>query len=218
MGLSNEMIERQLMTARVLIANVRASSDIRDALAAHGFSAARLDEGEALSNNLNTLCQRKTNHYGGLRGANDALSMADRQAQDTYRLHAKIARMAFQSERGTLETLHLLGPRKATLAGWLGQARDFYATALATPAIAERLAAFTITREQLEAGMELIGVVRERHAATCQQRGLAQESTRDRNMASKDLQSWINDFRLIARVALKNRPQLLEQFGIAVRS
>ena len=70
MGLSNEIIERQLMTARMLIANARASSDIRDALAAHGFTVARLDEGEALSNDLNTLCQRKTNHYGGLRVAN----------------------------------------------------------------------------------------------------------------------------------------------------
>lgn len=218
MGLSNEIIERQLMTARMLIANARASSDIRDALAAHGFTVARLDEGEALSNDLNTLCQRKTNHYGGLRGANDALSAADKQAQDLYRTHAKIARVAFQSDRGTLQALHLLGPRKATLAGWLGQARDFYATALGNPTIARRLAAFTITSEQLEAGMQLMDMVRERHAASCQQRGLAQESTRERDLAAKELKSWINDFKLIARVALKSRPQLLEQFGISVRA
>lgn len=218
MGLSNETIERQLVTARVLIANTRANNDIRDALAAHGFTDARLEEGETLSDNLSALCQRKTNHYGGLRGANDALNAADKQAQETYRTHVKLARVAFQGDRGMLQTLHLLGPRKRTLAVWLGQARDFYATALASPDIAARLAAFTISHEQLEAGMQQTEMVFERHAASRQQRGLAQESTRDRNIAARELESWMSDFKMIARVALKSRPQLLEQFGITVRA
>ncbi|KPV49320.1 hypothetical protein SE17_33335 [Kouleothrix aurantiaca] len=218
MSFSSEMIERQLMSARVLLVNTRANPDIRDALAAHGFTAERLDEGEILSNNLSALCQHKINRYGGLRGTTNALGAAGKQAQQTYRAHITLARVAFQSDQGTLQALHLLGPRKRTLAGWLGQARDFYATALATPAIAARLAEFTITREQLEAGVQLMDAVREHHAASLQQRGLAQESTYERDLAAKELKSWISDFKLIARVALKSRPQLLEQFGIFVRS
>ena len=53
-----------------------------------------------------------------LRAAVDALTSTEQAAQAQYIRHVKIARVAFEGDRGTLQALHLLGRRKATLAGW----------------------------------------------------------------------------------------------------
>ena len=44
--------------------------------------------------------------------------------------------------------------------------------------------------------------------------GKAQQSTKDRDYALDKLANWLSDFIAIARIALEDRPQLLEKMGI----
>ena len=53
-----------------------------------------------------------------------------------------------------------------------------------------------------------------RRAARRQQRGTAQRATSMRDAALNELDTWMRDQRIIVRVALKDRPQLLEQIGV----
>jgi hypothetical protein len=210
-------IENRLTEAQVAIANVLASPDLQDALAMYGYTAERIAEGETLCGAAKERYQHKITAYGGLRSAFDALGAAERQAQEIYTRHIKIARVALEDDRGALQALHLAGRRKLSRAGWLVQARHFYAAALADQAIVRKLAEFSITPRMLEEGARQVETVADRHAAQRQQRGVAQDATRARNAALAELDNWMSDFKTIARVALKDRPQLLEQIGVTAR-
>jgi hypothetical protein len=44
--------------------------------------------------------------------------------------------------------------------------------------------------------------------------GEAQQSTKDRDEALDRMEDWFADFKAIARIALEDKPQLLEKMGI----
>lgn len=209
-------IEKKLTEAHVALTNVRASVELQTALAAYGYTADRIKEGEQLREAAKAQYQQKITAYGGLRAAADALTSAERQAQALYMRHVRIARVALADDRGALQTLHLNGRRKPNLAGWIAQAQQFYAAALADSAIQSTLAGFSLTYKMLDDGAQQIASVAARHAARRQQLGTAQNATSVRDKALTELDSWMRDLKVIARVALKDRPQLLEQIGMTV--
>lgn len=209
-------IEQRLSEAHIAITNVRASADIQAALAAYGYTPERIHQGERLRDTAKAQYQQKITAYGGLRSAADALTKAERQAQAAYTRHVRIARVALEGDRGTLQALHLNGRRKRSLAGWLAQAQQFYAAALADSNVQHKLAELSLDSGTLKEGAYQIEAVAACHAARRQQRGTAQNATSVRNAALTDLDIWMRDLRIIARVALKDRPQLLEQIGLTV--
>jgi hypothetical protein len=213
---SKPTIEQRLSEANIAIINVRASAEVQAALAAYGYTPERIHQGELLRDRAKAQYRQKIAAYGDLRTAADALSSAERQAQALYIRHVKIARVALDDDRGALQALHLIGQRKKSLAGWLAQAQQFYTVALADASIQHRLASFSLSGGMLEDGAREIEAVAARHASRSQQRGIAQNATSVRDAALTDLDTWMRDLKIIARVALKDRPQLLEQIGVTV--
>lgn len=51
-----------------------------------------------------------------------------------------------------------------------------------------------------------------------QKTGEAQDATQKRDDVRRALRTWVTDFRAIARVALRDEPQLLEALGTVVTS
>jgi len=51
-----------------------------------------------------------------------------------------------------------------------------------------------------------------------QEKGEAEEATSSRNASIKALKVWMNDFRYVARMALRDNPQLLEALGMVVKA
>jgi len=128
-----------------------------------------------------------------------------------------VARVALQDQPDAARKLRLDGHsgRRAT---WLAQARQFYANALADPALLSGLAAFGVTQASLEDGAREVEAMAARYAARQQRKGDAQDTTRTRDEALAALARWMHNFAAIARMALKDRPQQLEKLGLALRA
>lgn len=211
-------IDQQLAAAQLALSNARSDGDLSGPLAAFGYDAERLAAGWALYETAAATQQRQTQEYGEQYTASDALTTTWEAAQAEVSRYVKVARIALKAERGAAAKLALDGPRKRSLAGWLAQARQFYANALADAGVLTALAQFGVTQEKLAAGQAQVAVVEGLAAAQKKETGEAQQATEKRDAALEALDMWMGDFVAIARVALEENPQWLEKMGVLARS
>ncbi len=83
---------------------------------------------------------------------------------------------------------------------------------------ADVLENYQLPREQLSQNKAMIEALIATRNRRMQKKGEAEEATRLRNEAVKALNAWMVSFRGIARIALKDKPQLLEALGIMVKT
>jgi hypothetical protein len=125
-----------------------------------------------------------------------------------------VVRVAFHREPGKLQNFHATGKRHRSLSGWLNDARILYTNLQETPGALETMAQYGYTAERLQEEQQQVEEVAQLHSRQLEETGGAQQSTQDRDHAFDDLCDWYSDFRAIARVALYDKPQLLEALGI----
>jgi len=211
--------EEQLRRARIALDNALAQNDIQTRLTAFGYNAARLNEGKALLKRA-TEAVSAQDTLGGVRSeSTDTAARLHKKANAAYQDMVNIARAAFRGdERARLDQLGIAGPTPRTVAGLLSRASTFFQAAGATPAIAATLAAFGYDADKLAAERAKFDALTQADAAQEQARGRAQQSTRDQDTALAALSDYLSAFERVARVALKDRPDLLETLAIPARS
>ena len=162
----------------------------------------------------NQLQQVQQKEYGDQFEATGDLKKKWENADAEYIRFVKVARIALKSDHALYQKLDLDGPRKRTLSGWLAQAKQFYINALADPIVLEKMAAYGMTQAKFEAGKTLLEETETANAAQEKEKGEAQQATLERDKAVDNLEEWLSDFIAIARIALEEKPQLLEKLGI----
>jgi hypothetical protein len=212
---AKDSIAQRLAAAQLAIDAVLADGKLQTILAAYGYSAVRMAEGKALYNQALALQQQQRARYGSRYRASDAHATTQAQAHKVYKQHRSVARVALRGDRGAAEMLGLSVPLPTTEAGWLLQARQFYANALTDTAILSALALYNLTQEQLAAGQAQVAAVVAGAVGRQASRSAAQASTQARDAALQELNRWMRDFLAIARIALADRPQRLAQLGLA---
>lgn len=209
----NSLADR-LLAAQVAIDNALSDDKVKALLAVYGYDETRLNAGKSLLNTTNQLQQAQQKEYGDQFEATDQLNQTWKKADSDYMKFVKVARIAFKTDYAVHKKLDLGGTRKRTLSGWLGQAKQFYLNALADTAVLEMMTMFGITQEKLELGKSLLEHTEAANAAQKKEMGEAQQTTLERDKAVDLLDEWISDFIAIARIALEEKPQLLEKLGI----
>jgi len=196
----------RLVAAQVAIDTIIGDPSLQAILAAYGYDAARMREGQALREHALALYQRQRAALGDRFAATDARASAQAQAHAIYMRHVAVARVALRGDRGLAQKLDLAAARKRTHTGWLIQAQQFYANALADSAIVQKLASYGVTREQLAATQSQIATAAGGLVAQHTTKDAAQALTKERDAALAALDDWMRDFRAIARVALADHP------------
>ncbi len=194
-------ITERLASAQVAIEMVLGDPQLQAIVAAYGYDAARMREGQALRERALALYQQQRAGFGQRLSATDARTSAQSEAHSAYMRHVAVARVALRGERGAAQALDVAAPRQRRQAGWLLQAQQFYANALGTP-IAQKLAAFGVTRDQLAEAQRLVEAVAATTATQQAAKDAAQALTKERDAALDALDRWMRDFRAIAHVAL----------------
>jgi hypothetical protein len=210
---ANDSIAKRLAAAQQAIDAVLADRELLAALAMHGYSAARMAEGKALYDKAQALQQQQRQRYGERARATDAHAGLQARIRLTYSQHRSKARVALRADRGAAQMLDLDARLPSTQAGWMLQARQFYANALADGAILRALASYNLTEAHLAAAQVQVAAVAAGAVARQASRSAAQAGTQARNTALETLNRWMRDFLAIARIALADQPQRLAQLG-----
>ena len=210
--LSNDEL---LTLARRVVENAQASDAISSAVAPYGYNEAAFQEGTARTDAFAAALQERQDTYGRQQGATDALGDAwDAFHEKTYMPHVTIARLVFVD--GTRGRLGIDGRRPRSFDAYLQEAQRFYATLSGDGDLQAQIAARGITAEKVTTAQSDLGELE----ALDQERlkAEAQEATRQRVDARRAAADWVADFQKIARIALADQPDLVEQLGLAAPS
>ncbi len=216
--MTKQAMEEFLLKASRAIDNGLHDSELAPRLANFGYTAEKLQEGWALYEQASQLYEAQRTAYGKQYSATDDFKAKWEAAQELYIRHVKITRVAFEGERGVFHDLALEGKRPRAFGPWLRAAKQFYSVLLQDEAKRNRLAEYGVTLESLQAGKAAVDAAELAERTQEEARGDAQELTRTRDETFAALEAWLEDYLTVAKIALKDKPQLAEKLGLLVRS
>ncbi|WPP50687.1 hypothetical protein [Catalinimonas niigatensis] len=211
---SNALISKLFATASTYIENATAQPEILKKLGLQGFGQKRLQEGSALKNYAMMMHSQKTERYGEKQTLAAQLKENEQQARETFMEHVGIVKFAFRKDPLTLSQFNVEKVSKR-INEWPMQASYFYdkISAFVAP-----LTPYGLTAEALAQGQAMVEAVASIRNQRMLRKGEAEEATRLRDQSIKDLKAWMSEFRIMAKLALKDSPQLLESLGIVMKT
>jgi len=209
-----QSIAQLLLEGQTTIHNSLSDPEIQSLVAGFGYMVEKLNAANGLCAAAQAAVNLQKSKEGGQQESTRLLSEAERTARDAYQALAKVARAVFIKDKAQLVTLGLTGRQPRDIAEFLTAAYTLFDNAAALPALADY--GYGAARLQTERGkiVALDQANRRQEAA----KGAAQQATRDQEAALQSLHDWLAQYRKIARVALREKPQLLEKLGIAART
>lgn len=196
--------------ATTMLTNALGHSEIAAALDAFGYDSAALAEGQALLDAARALYDAQIKEYGEQHAATQALGEGIKAADKVYAAHRRLAKIAFKSDAQRKTDLHLNERKPEAFNPWYEQARHFYTALLADADAQVQLARYKVTLEAIQAAQAQVTQVMALKNAQEKEKGEAQEATQQRDAAIAALDEWLADFRVVARIALEDTPQLME--------
>ena len=208
---TNEIL---ITKANVAIYNGLENAEIAKRMAPFKYTPERIHQGQLFSENAQRLIQKREMEKGEQKAATRLLNEKFVDANLVYMQHVKVGRIALKNKVGDWDKLQINGERKESLSGWVMQARLFYANLLNNEDLVNQMAKFGISKKLLKEGQQLVEEVEKAYANQQKEMGEAQDDTKERDAAIDTLNDWYNDYIGIARIALADKPQLLEIMGI----
>ena len=215
--MTGKTIAKKLHEIQNAISGANNQPEISSMLSSFGYDAAKIAAGQSMLDNVKTLMAQQIDIYGDQYAATDAAGKNREQAYSDYMVVIKVIRVAFKGDVDALKSFMATGQRSKSLSGWLREAHILYSNLLSNPNHLAILANYGITQTRISDGLQRVKEIEELYGKQLEKKGEAQQSTLDRDRAFDELTNWYSDFRAIARIALYEKPQLLEVMGIVVK-
>ena len=205
-------ISKEVEQAGLILRNVK-QPRVKAAMAAYGYTPARYEEGQSLLNQLLMLEQVKKDEYRAKEQIARNLLDNEREMHQRFLEHRTLAKWIFRQDVDNYRRLELFRPIAGQQATKISQIQQFYREVLKSPSLFTR---HGLPKAELEQAQSMIEAIVEARRERQQKAGEAQHATQQRDEARRALRTWVSDFRTVARVALREEPQLLEVLGMMV--
>ena len=207
-------VAKLLEAVELALRGITENKELQKKMSGYGFTPQRTQEGKALAENLRLMSSTREQHQGDTRRLSHRIKQDSLTTREVFRDHVAIAKAAFRTEPLVIQELKIQKLYSIQWK-WTQQALDFYSQA---PAHMERLQQYGATAESFQQNQAAVEALLDMKAQRLQKKGKAEHSTQERNQKIKELRAWYGGFRKLARIAFQETPQLLETFGIVVRS
>jgi len=207
-------IAEQLNKAQLAINNTLGDTEIQSLVAGLGYPAEMMNEGWELYRTAILTVNAHRAAAGAQQEASRLHDEAKEVATDAYQALAKTARAIFIDDKARLEALGLSGAMPRTTAGFIAAATTLFVNAQGV----RELADYGYNVDRLVAEYAKITAYIEADNRQEAAKGAAQQAAREQDAALKALNEWVAQYIKIARVALREKTQLLEKIGVPART
>lgn len=209
---------RFLERTRIALTNARTHEEIKALLADFGMDEEKLNSGwnayeHAIS--IKELSDRESKE-------SSLASMAYQKALDEFQAlfkrHRDFVRIFFEDEPEVLVSLGVKGPFPERYRDLFTRSKAFYQAIQDDSGLQAKSAAIKITPEEVADAMTKHDYLLSVRAKFDSEMGESQQATQSKKAALLQLKAWMDKFDATAKIALYDKPQLLEVLGIFVRS
>jgi hypothetical protein len=204
----------RLHIIRIGVLGVLNSPEIQEKLAALGYTYERMAEGMRMLESAEQVVAMNIEYYSDQYTSTSELRTKWAAAYSVYMITLKVVRVAFKGQVDKLARFRANGERNRSLSGWLNDANIFYTNLLNSPEAIEKMFSYGYSVDRLQKEQQAVSEVEKLHSMQLSEKGKAQQSTVERDKVIDQITNWYSDFRAIARIALYDKPQLLEALGI----
>lgn len=191
--------------------------EIFNAVSQYGYNKEKFDEGYQIYQKASKLRHTAVSLKGEKENLTEELKKAFKVAVIAYQNLSKVVKAIFSKEEGKLAQLGLHKRMPRTIAGFSVAANILFDNALSIEEIKSELSKYGYDENRLLSEKQKIIqynlAVQAREAV----KGDSQQTTKDQEQAFQELSEWMSKYIKIARVALSEKPELLEKIGIKVK-
>jgi hypothetical protein len=203
---------------RVTFKNTEKQAIIATTMSDFGYDSAELEKGKALLATANARYDENKQEDDETIAARAVFDELAEEVADAYKSHRKKGKSKFRKDEVALKTLALTGLLSRVYVKWLEAVKIFYKGLTDHPEWLTIISKLKVSAEDIAACQAKIADLEDARADYLREIGEDQEATRQKNLAFIALDDWMIDFYETARIAMEDKPQLLETIGLLVRS
>lgn len=203
---------------RVALENATNQPEIAAALAELGYNSTKIDEGKALLATTREFFQQNQKEDDETTVAYANFSNKKTELEKIYASHRKKAKVIFRKDLITSEKLAITGTLAKAYIKWLETIKKFYTLTAADTTIQTQLAKLKITTQDITDANDKISQLENARAEYLKEEGESQDATKAKDNAFATMDDWMSEFYAVAKIALEDKPQLLEALGKTIKS
>jgi cytochrome c556 len=211
MAYTSKMMENYNVAAIFTIENSQLIDEIRIELVNRGYDVIRMQEGADLhgdfASSIQAQISARQEQYSKTMRAMTAYNIA----VNVYQGLVNLFRVTLENERDIMLELGLIGKREQSTSGFITQSTHFYNTLLNKDKIYNRIAKFQITKEMLQADLQLVKDFEQANKEQEAAKGAFGEKTELRDKAYRKLRHWMREFERVNKIVFYDKPYLLER-------
>jgi len=207
-----------LSNCKVALTNVQKQKLIAAEMAEFGYDAKALKVGKSFLDKA-----QKTVDDNIIEGGEGSIAYAvfaqlKGEIEKDYALLRKKAKVIFRNDPLILNQLGLYGEVARVYVSWIDGVRRCCTAALQDDTILVELVSFKVAKESLNAILKRCDRLDQLRAEYLKEKGEAHSVTIQRDQAFAELEDWMREFYTVAKIALDDKPQMLESLGVFGRN
>ena len=210
--------EKMLQSYGVMFENIGKNLELKSELAEYGYDEAKIKEGKKLYDEARKTFDVNTKETREETTASQNFQEKYQNFQKIHTTHRKKAKIVFDDNAEAFLQLKLKDTPARAIAKFLEEAKAFYQLISTTETLMTPLKQLKITEQEITKQLQLLKEVEQAHADYQKEKGERQQATKDKNDAFEALDKWLAKFFKVAKIALEDKPQLLEILGKTIRS
>jgi len=210
----DQALANRINQYRNALAAVQANAELGALLAPRGYDAAAIAAGVGLCDAAQTGFNVRQEAQAGQLQASVAMQSALKAARAGFDDFRKIARAIFKTDPAAQSALGATGRLPDDREKFQTAAAAAYAVALGHDAYLTALGKRGFGQAALAAEQVKLAALTQANAANETAQAAARRATIERDAAAKSLDGWWAEFRVVARIAFKDRPDLAGALGL----
>lgn len=216
--MENSKEQKLLQNYGVLFENIKKDTLLANELAEYGYDAESIAIGETLYTNLLTAYSSNIKETAEETSSYAVFNKLYTGLVATYKTDRKKAKIIYKDQADVLKNLKVDGALPFRNASIMDLMNTFYTSLQNNETLITPLTRLKVTNDHIAQQLAHLTQTQQAYATYVQEKGESQQATIDKNKAFDAVTKWITEFYAIAKIALEDKPQLLESVAKLVRN